>query len=161
MGMADRYQANLEKALQARIDGPLIVGTIGSPVGSMSNLLRSEAFGLAGGGASPITRGKAHQKGGKDIRLPQNFAVAVTDTSVYFFKWKPFWGRVRIKRELLRLPREGLHVTPSRGKASATIFLLTADSPETRVAFEMATLGMARAKTKVQEVANALDVAVP
>jgi hypothetical protein len=40
--------------------------------------------------------------------------VALTATSVYFFKWKPFWGRVKIKKELARLPRAGLRVKVAR-----------------------------------------------
>ena len=66
----------------------------------MSNLFRAEAFnvGLSGVGdgsvlASGATRGRVHQSEGKDIHLPQSFAVALTASSVYFFKWKPFWGQ--------------------------------------------------------------------
>ena len=157
-GMGARYQANLEKAVGRRIDGPLVVATIGSPVGSMGNLFRAEAFNLAGGGAfraSGSTRGRVHHDDTKDVRLPQSFAVALTGTSVFFFKWKPFWGRVRIKKELARLPREGLRVKISRGQASATVFLLLSETKGTRVAFEMATLGMAKAKAKVEQVSAA------
>jgi hypothetical protein len=158
MGMADRYQKNLEKAVASRIDGPLVLATIGSPVGSMANLFRAEAFDLLGGGtfrASGSTHGKVHREGARDIRLPRNFAVALTNDSVYFFKWKPFWGRVKIKKELDRLPREGLRVKISHGQATATVFLLISDSTQSRVAFEMATLGMGAAKAKVAEVTAA------
>src|ERR1700722_19736831 len=95
--MGDRYQRNLEEGVKPLIDGPLIVATIGSPVGSMSNLFRAKAFNVATAGitegsirASGSTRGRVHQADGKDIRLPPSFAVALTGTSVYFFKWKPF-----------------------------------------------------------------------
>lgn len=156
--MADRYQQNLEKAVAPLIDGPLVLATIGSPVGSMGNLFRAEAFDLLGGGsvrASGSTHGKVHREGARDIRLPRSFAVVLTRDSVYFFKWKPFWGRVRIKKELDRLPREGLRVKISRGAATATVFLLISDSTQSRVAFEMATLGMGAAKAKVEEVTTA------
>ncbi|HEY3841666.1 MAG TPA: hypothetical protein VGL48_00310 [Acidimicrobiales bacterium] len=163
MSMATRYQENLEKGVAALIDGPLVVATIGSPVGSMSRLFTSEAFKLgmsAAGGdgtftVSGSTRGRVEQPEGKDIRLPQSFAVALTGSSVYFFKWKPFWGRVKIKKELARIPREGLRVRVTQGKATATVFLLLSETTGMRVAFEMATLGMAKAKEKVAEVVGA------
>lgn len=160
--MGDRYQQNLEQALGSRIDGPLVVATIGSPVGSMSNLFKAEVFNLGmsgiGDNTSPIsgaTRGRVHHRDGKDVRLPQSFAVALTPTSVYLFQWKPFWGKVKIKKELAHLPREGLTVNVSHGKATATVFLLTSESTGTQVAFEMATLGMGAAKAKVEEVVAA------
>jgi hypothetical protein len=160
--MGERYQQNLEKAVGRRIDGPLVVATIGSPVGSMSNLFKAEAFNVGASlgdssmlAASGSTHGRVHQRDAKDIRLPTSFAVALTETSVYFFKWKPFWGRVKIKKELAHLPREGLRVKISLGKATATVFLLASDSTGIRVAFEMATLGMAKAKAKVEEVVAA------
>ncbi|HEY1522276.1 MAG TPA: hypothetical protein VGF70_04625 [Solirubrobacteraceae bacterium] len=160
--MGDRYQRNLEEGVKPLIDGPLIVATIGSPVGSMSNLFRAEAFNVAtsaiGDGtfrASGSTRGRVHQTGGRDIRLPRSFAVALTATSVYFFKWKPFWGKVKIKKELARVPREGLRVKISPGKASATVFILVSETTGMRTAFEMATLGMSAAKAKVEEMVTA------
>ncbi len=164
--MGDSYQRNLEAAVGPRVDGPLVVATIGSPVGSMSNLFRSEAFNLGVGAAGGIrasgsTRGRVEREGAKDVRLPQSFAVVVTEQSVYFFQWKPFWGRVKIKKELARLPREGLAVKVVRGKATAIVFLLGSEATNTRVAFEMATLGMASAKAKVAEVAAAFGQEVP
>ncbi len=162
MSMGDRYQENLEKAVVPMIDGPLVLATIGSPVGAMAHLFTAEAFnlGLAGTGdnvfrASGASRGKVHRDEMKDVRLPQTFAVALTPTSVYFFKWKPFWGRVKIKKELARLPRDGLKVKISKGKATATTFLLVSESAGMRTAFDMATLRMAKATAKVQEVVSA------
>ena len=162
MSMGDRYQENLEKAVGPRIDGPLVLATIGTPVGSMARLFTAEAFnlGLAGAGdnlfrASGASRGKVRREEMKDVRLPQSFAVALTSSSVYFFKWKPFWGRVKIKKELARLPRDGLKVKISKGKATATTFLLVSEPAGMRTAFDMATLKMAKATAKVQEVVNA------
>jgi hypothetical protein len=158
MGLGDKYQANLEKAAAPLIDGPLVVATIGSPVGSMSNLFKAQAFnvGISLGGsdvrASGMTGGKIHQQDVKDVRLPTSFAVVVTATSVYFFKWKPFWGRVKLKKLLAQVPREGLQVRVSKGKATATVFMLLSESAGIRTAFEMATLGMAKPKEKVAEV---------
>jgi hypothetical protein len=162
MSMGDRYQANLEKAVGPLIDGPLVVATIGSPVGSMANLFTAEAFniGMTAIDSSAIlgsgrTTGRVHQRDVKDVRLPRSFAVAVTETSVYFFKWKPFWGRVKIKKLLAQLPRDGLKVKVSKGRATATVFLLVSETAGIRTAFEMATLGMAKAKEKVAEVTAA------
>jgi hypothetical protein len=162
MSMADRYQQNLEQAVGRRIDGPLVVATIGSPVGSMANLFKAEAFnvgmsamGSTGSRASGSTAGRIHHRDAKDVRLPRSFAVALTATSVYFFQWKPFWGRVKIKKELTRVPRDGLAVQVSHGQASATVFLLVSERAGTQVAFEMATLGMGKAKEKVAEVVAA------
>jgi hypothetical protein len=162
MSMGDRYQENLEKAVGPMIDGPLVLATIGSPVGAMAHLFTAEAFnlGLAGAGedvfrVSGASRGKVRRDEMKDVRLPQSFAVALTPTSVYFFKWKPFWGRVKIKKELARLPRDGLKVKISKGKATATTFLLVSESVGMRTAFDMATLRMAKATAKVQEVITA------
>jgi hypothetical protein len=162
MGLGDKYQVNLEKAVIPLIDGSLVVATIGAPVGSMGNLFRAEVFnlGMAGLGgtdvrASGMTRGKVEGRDVKDVRLPTSFAVAVTPTSVYFFKWKPFWGRVKIKKQLAQLPREGMQVKISKGSATATVFLLLSESAGLRTAFEMATLGMAKAKAKVAEVTEA------
>lgn len=160
--MGDRYQRNLEEGVKPLIDGPLVLATIGSPVGSMSNLFRAEAFNVATSGigdgsvlVSGSTRGRVHQSGGKDIHLPRSFAVALTATSVYFFKWKPFWGRVKIKKQLAQVPREGLRVKISPGKASATVFVLVSETTGMRTAFEMATLGMSAAKAKVEQVVTA------
>jgi hypothetical protein len=160
--MGDRYQRNLEEAVKPLIDGPLVLATIGSPVGSMSNLFHAEAFNVATSGmgdgsilVSGSTRGRVHQSRGKDIRLPRSFAVALTATSVYFFKWKPFWGKVKIKKELACLPREGLSVTIRPGKASATVFILVSETTGARTAFEMATLGMSAAKAKVAQLTAA------
>jgi hypothetical protein len=159
--MAQRYQTNLEAAVTALIDGPLVIATIGSPVGSMGNLFRAQAFSLgmaAGGGdyrASGRTSGKIHQDDVKDVRLPTSFAVAITPTSVYFFKWKPFWGRVKIKKQLAQVPRKGLQVRVAKGKATATTFLLLSEPAGIRTAFEMATLGMASAKELVARVVDA------
>ena len=159
--MAERYQTNLEAAVAPLIDGPLVIATIGSPVGSMGNLFRAQAFNLgmaAGGGdyrASGMTSGKIRQNDIKDVRLPTSFAVAVTPTSVYFFKWKPFWGRVKIKKQLVQVPREGLQVRIAKGKATATTFVLVSETVGVRTAFEMATLGMAAAKDLVTRVVDA------
>jgi hypothetical protein len=75
--------------------------------------------------------------------------------SVYFFKWKPFWGKVKIKKELARVPRDGLRVKISPGKASATVFIFVSETTGTRTAFEMATLGMSAAKAKVEQMVTA------
>jgi hypothetical protein len=76
---------------------------------------------------------------------------------VYFFKWKPFWGRVKIKKELARMPREGLRVKITPGKASATVFILVSETTGARTAFEMATLGMSAAKAKVEQMIAAFE----
>jgi hypothetical protein len=161
--MGDKYQENLEKAVGPLIDGPLVVATIGSPVGAMSNLFRAEAFNVgmtqldsSAMRVSGSTSGTVHQRDMKDVRLPVSFAVAVTATSVYFFKWKPFWGRVKIKKKLAELPRQGLKVKVNKGKASATVFLLLSEAAGIRTAFEMATLGRASAQAKAAEVTGAL-----
>jgi hypothetical protein len=129
----------------------------------MSNLFGAEALNAAGAvlgsgspGVSGATRGRVRQAGGKDVRLPQSFAVAVTPTSVYFFKWKPFWGRVKIKGELACLPREGLviHVAPRK---SSTAFLLVSPASGSRAAFELGTLGFASAQARVDAMVAALD----
>ena len=74
--------------------------------------------------------------------------MAVTPASVYFFNWKPFWGRVKIKGELACIPREGIAVQVASRKAS-TAFLLVSSSTGTRAAFELGTLGFASAKAMV------------
>jgi hypothetical protein len=162
MSMGERYQQNLEEGVAPLIDGPLVTATVGSPVGSMSHLFRAEAVNAAGaaiGSGSPelsgATRGRVHQDRGKDVRLPQSFAVAVTPTSVYFFRWKPFWGRVKIKRELACIPRAGLVVQVAPRKAS-TAFLLVSPATGTRAAFELGTLGFASAKARVDAMVAAL-----
>lgn len=162
MSMGERYQQNLEQGVAPLVDGPLVAVTVGSPVGSMSNLFRAEALNAAGaavGGGSPglsgATRGRVRQDGARDIRLPQSFAVAVTPASVYFFKWKPFWGRVKVKGELACIPREGMAVHVASRKAS-TAFLLVSPSTGTRAAFELGTLGFASAKARVDAMVAAL-----
>ena len=160
--MADRYQRNLEEAVKPLIDGPLVLATIGSPVGSMSNLFRAEAFNVATSGigdgsvlVSGSTRGRVRQSGGKDIHLPRSFAVALTATSVVLLQVEAVLGQVKIKKELARMPRDGLNVRIGPGKASATVFILVSETTGTRTAFEMATLGMSAAKAKVEQVTAA------
>ena len=165
MGLGEKYQANLEKAVAPLIDGPLLAATAASPAGSLSRLVASKVFSIgtvaAGGTAIEAgARGKIESDEAKSISLPINFAVAVTATSVYFFKWKLFWGRVKIKKELARFPREGLQVTVQHGKA-ASEFALLSPSEHRWTAFEMGTLGMAKAKAKVEQVANALGASPP
>jgi hypothetical protein len=163
MAMGERYQQNLEQGVGPLVDGPVVTVTVGSPVGSMSNLFRAEALNAAGaamgGGDSPqlsgATRGRVRRDGGKDVRLPQSFAVAVTPTSVYFFKWKPFWGRVKIKGELACIPRSDLLVQVAPRKTS-TAFLLVSPSTGTRAAFELGTLGFSSAQARVDAMVAAL-----
>lgn len=164
MGLGEKYQANLEKGLAPLVDGPLVVATTGQPVGSMAGLFRAEVFNLATtaidpGGLKVSGRagGKVHQAGMQDVRLPTSFAVAITPTSIYFYKWKPFWGRVKVKKQLLQVPREGLTVTISKGRATATVFALQSEAAGVRTAFEIATLGMSKAKAIVADVVAALD----
>jgi hypothetical protein len=161
--MGGRYQENLEREVAARVDGPLLSTTVGSPVGSMSNLFGAEAINAAGtllATGSPrlsgATRGRVHRETGRDVRLPQSFAVAVTPTSVYFFKWKPFWGRVKIKQELARVPRDGMIVQVAARKTS-TAFLLVSPPTGTHAAFELGTLGFASAQARVQAMIAALE----
>jgi hypothetical protein len=126
----------------------------------MGNLFASTAFnvGISQVGGATVgahTSGRVHQRDMKDVRLPTSFAVVVTSTSVYFFKWKPFWGKVKIKKQLAQVPREGLQVRIAKGRATATTFLLMSETAGIRTAFDMATLRMAKAKAKVAEVVEA------
>jgi len=112
------------------------------------------AAGAVLGGGSPrlsgATRGRVRQKGGKDVRLPQSFAVAVTPTSVYFFKWKPFWGRVKIKGEArVSVAPPGWSSRSHRAKASTAFLLVFTLRREPAPAFELGTLGFASAKARV------------
>jgi hypothetical protein len=160
MGLGEKYQANLEKAAAPLIDGPLVAATAASPAGAMSKLIASEIFNVgtaAMGGTVIGTRatGSIETEGTKRVSLPLNFAVVVTPSSVYFFKWKLFWGRVKIKKELARFPREGLEVSVQPGKMATQFGLLSA-TQRTWTAFEMGTLGMATAKAKVEEMTKVL-----
>jgi hypothetical protein len=162
MSLSERYQAKLEAAVEPHLDGPMVFATIGSPVGSMSRLLRSEAFNVALAGAgdnlfrsSGRTTGRLHDGAGRDIRLPTSFIVALTPTSLFVFKYKSRWSRFKVKRELARIPRAGMVVQIHKGKASATVFQIASEATGDRMAFEMATLGMAYAKAKVEQVVQA------
>ena len=160
MGLGDKYQASLEAAVAPLIDGPLVIATFGAPVGSMGNLFRGEVFNLGvsalgGTGGVGMTSGKVENRDMKDVRLPTSFAVAITPSSVYFFKSKMFWGSVKIKKLLVQIPRQGLQVKISKGSATATVFLLVSEQAGVRTAFEMATLGMAKAKELVARVTAA------
>ena len=164
VGLAEKYQTNLEKGLAPLVDGPLLVATTGQPVGSMASLFRAEAFNLATTAIDPggvrisgRSRGKVHQAGLKDVRLPTSFAVAITPTSVYFYKWKPFWGRVKIKKQLLAVPRDGLTVSITKGRATTTVIALQSETAGVRTAFEIATLGMSKAKDIVAGVVAAFE----
>ena len=69
----------------------------------------------------PTTRGTAHGESGKRVRLPTNFIVALTPSSVFFYQWRNFHSRVKIKQEIVRVPREGLkaHI---RTNGNTTVF---------------------------------------
>ena len=54
-------------------------------------------------------------------------------------------------------PTNRMQVQISQGKASTTVFALASPASGQRTAFEMATLGMAKAKAKVAEMSAALS----
>jgi len=161
VGMRQKIDEHLKAGLQARVDGPLQAYSVAQPVGTMSHFLRAEATNVAVAGAggdarmSGRTRGSA-SSGGKRVKLPNSFAVAITPTTVHVFGWKNFWTKVTVKRELLTLPRAGLRVAVTP-KGSTTFFHLRSEPSGEELAFEMATLGFASAKARVEEVVTALQ----
>ena len=159
--MGEKMDQNMQAALQPLVDGPLQAYTVADPVGGMKRLARAAAtnvaFSAAGDSPFPVsasTHGSAHDQG-RNVRLPTNFIVAVTPTSVYVFTWRNRYSKVRIKKELLRVPREGLRVKV-RSKGTATYFGLVAEPTGTAFAFEMVTMGFAAAKAKVEQIVAAL-----
>jgi hypothetical protein len=159
--MGDKMDQNMQVGLQPLVDGPLQAYTVADPVGGMKRLARATATNVAlsaaGDSVFPVsasTHGSAHDEG-RTVRLPTNFIVAVTPTSVYAFAWRSRYSKVRIKKELLRLPREGLKVK-IRSKGTATYFGLVAEPTGTAFAFEMVTMGFAAAKAKVDQIVAAL-----
>jgi hypothetical protein len=107
-------------------------------VGSMGAVIASAGQELATGGelgGFTAPRGSL-VKDGKKVRLPLNFIVAVTPTSVHVYKHRMFWGRVKIKRELGSFDRGGLEVAVEDAKLTKR-FALRSPSGGAAVAFEM------------------------
>ena len=149
MGLSDRYTANAIAAAAKASGEEILFATFASRTGAMASVVSGIVTGV--GGLGP--RDKIRREAGADTKLPLNFLLAVTPTSVQFFAHKLFWGRVKIKRTLGVLPRAGLQVHVGQGAIRQ--FQLHAPNPPQTVAFEIATIGSA-SKDIVQRLTELL-----
>jgi len=117
----DRFYSKLQTKVEQRVGEQVDVIGVGSRCGSMNALIAGTALrGVESVMGSPIVAGsKAPSgrvqtaQGGKGVRLPMSFIVALTPTSLHIFKWRKTWFGSRVKKELGVIPREGLQLEVS------------------------------------------------
>jgi hypothetical protein len=73
--------------------------------------------------------------GGKGVRLPMNFMVALTPTTFRVFKIRKTWTGLKVKKELGSLPRGGLQAEISDGGVTKNFSLHGTDGSS--ITFEM------------------------
>jgi hypothetical protein len=114
----DRFYAKLQQKVEQRVGEPVDVIGVGSRCGSMNALIAGTALRgaetlmgspIVAGSAAPRGRMRAAE-GGKGVRLPMSFIVALTPSALHVFKWRKTWFGSKVKKELGSIPRDGLQL---------------------------------------------------
>jgi hypothetical protein len=143
MAWGDGFYRKAREKVEARVHEPVEVIGWASRAGSMNAVLGGAVLrGAASAANSPIVAGtavpgsKMHAgDGGKDVRLPLNFLVALTPTTFRVFKIRKTWTGLKLKKDLGALPRDGLQVETSDGGVAKRFSLHAADGSS--ITFEM------------------------
>jgi hypothetical protein len=117
----DRFYSKLQPKVEQRLGEQVEVLGVGSRCGAMNAVIAGTALrGAESVVGSPIIAGAkvpagrlGTSAGGKDVRLPMSFVVALTPTSVHVLKWRKTWLGTKVKKELGAIPRDGLQLEVS------------------------------------------------
>lgn len=118
MALGDGFYRKAKAKIEARIGEPVEVLGWASRSGAMTAVLAGTvlrgaetALGSAVAAGTAVPGGRMRDAdGGKGARLPINFLVALTPTALRVFALRKTWTGLRLKKELGRLPREGLRL---------------------------------------------------
>jgi hypothetical protein len=144
MAWGDRFYRQATEKVQAKSGEPVELITRAGRPGAMGALVGGEVLrGIDVAGGSTIGVGGAAAPGGRMIaagggkgaRLPLNFLVALTPTALRVFTVRPGWIRVKVRKELGVIPRDGLQLAMADGGLVKRFRLDATDG--SGIAFEM------------------------
>ena len=138
MAWGDRFYRKAGAKVAARVGEPVELITMASRTGAMNAFVAGKVGSIGLGapeGSAPRSRMRTRDGGGKGVRLPTTFMVALTPTAFRVFKFRRTWFGLRIRTELGALPREGLQLETSDHGLAKQFRLAGADGSEIR--FEM------------------------
>ena len=119
-----KQMAKMVDALQPHCDEQIAAAMTCSLAGSMGSFLSSKLLGVGGDMRS--------------VKLPNPVFIAVGSKSIYAFDYAPRGFNFKIKKEVVRWPRDEVRVDSKNSGAMAT-FTLTMDSGES-YSFEIPTM---------------------
>ena len=120
-----KQMAKMVDAVQPHCDEPIAAAMTCSLAGSMASVLISRILGGSGGSV-------------ESVALPNPVFIAVGPKSIYAFEYAPKGFGFKIKREVVRWPRDEVRVETKNPGGMAS-FTLTTSSGET-ASFEIPTL---------------------
>jgi hypothetical protein len=143
MAWGDSFYAKAKDKIESQIGEPVEVLGWASRTGAMGAVVTGKIVGGAGvalGGDSSSFMGIPGDRmqtaeGGKGVKLPINFMIALTPTALRVLKISKGWSGVKIKGELGTLPREGLRLAIEDAKMTKQFQVAGADGSALR--FEM------------------------
>lgn len=116
----EKQMAKMVTAVQPHCDEPILSAMTCSHAGSMSSTLMAKLMdGIGGVGTISHTSD-----------LPNPVFIAVGERYIYAFKYKPWWFKFKIKKEVARWPREELSVVHEETRMMC-YFILKLKSGET------------------------------
>jgi hypothetical protein len=104
--------AKMVDAVQPHTDETITAAMTCSHAGSMGNLLSSKLLGVGGGVQS--------------VKLPNPVFIAVSDKTIYAFKYAPRGFKFKIKKEVARWSKDEVTVEAENTGAMANIVFTTA-----------------------------------
>ena len=120
-----KQMAKMVDALQPHCDEQIVAAMTCSHAGSMGSVLISRLLGGSGGSV-------------QSVKLPNPVFIAVGTKSIYAFDYAPRGFNFKIKKEVVRWPRDEVRVESKNTGAMAT-FTLTTGSGES-YSFEIPTM---------------------
>jgi hypothetical protein len=143
MALGDRFYRQAKQKIEAQIGEPVEILGWASRTGAMNAVISGSLLrGADAASANPMGLGTSipgsrttAAGGGKGVKLPINFLVALTPTSLRLFGVRNGWTGVKIKKDLGTLPRDGMQLSVHDGGVVKKFQLQAADG--SAVAFEM------------------------
>jgi hypothetical protein len=143
MALGDSFYRKASKKIEQQIGEPVEVIGWASRSGAMGAVIAGKVVGdadVALGGSNSSFMGIPGDRmrtpdGGKGVKLPINFMIALTPSALRVFKISNGWTGLKIKGELGTLPREGLQL--AMGDAKITKQFQLAGTDGSAIRFEM------------------------
>lgn len=143
MALGDRFYSRAKEKVEQRTGEPVDVLGWASRTGAMGAVIAGQVLrGADVAGGNPIGLGTSipgdrvtGPGGEKGARLPINFLVALTPSSLRLFSVRNGWTGTKVKKELGTLPRDGLKLSVEDGGITKRFLLQGADG--SAVGFEM------------------------